>query len=78
MSNSTLVCSRDGLPVHGVRDSYRHSLGGKTGAIPPSRKHKPVPVLRTEYDKAYGFDTPRDEAMALIERFRRMDREING
>jgi hypothetical protein len=78
-SNSVLVCSRDGLPVHDVgKAGYRHSLGGNTGAIPPSRKHKPVPVLREDFNRAYGLDTPREEALMLIEGFRRQDKEING
>lgn len=79
MSNSVLVCARDGLPVHGVgRNGYRHSLGGRTGAIPERRRHKPVPVLRTEYDRAFGLNTPREEALELVGRFRALDQQING
>lgn len=78
MSTSVLVCAQDGLPVHGVAGVYRHSLGGKTGAIPASKKHKPVPVLRTDYDRAYDISTPPEMARMLLARFRAANEEING
>jgi hypothetical protein len=79
MSSSVLVCGHSGcgLPVHAIRSSYRHSLGGNTGAILAHRKHKPVPVLRADYDRAYAWDTPPEEARALLAGFRALDREVN-
>lgn len=77
---SEFVCGHRacGLPVHGFRNGWRHSLGGGTGPIPASQKHKPVPVLRAEWDRAFALGTPREEAMALLAKFRAADQEING
>lgn len=79
MSNSILVCGRSGcgLPVHSFVNSWKHSLGGRTGAIPAHRRHKPVPVLRADHDRACAWDTPPEEARALLAGFRARDREIN-
>lgn len=78
MSDSVLVCWRDGIPVTGCRGGYRHALGGKTGAIPPSKRHKPVPMLREEFSRAFSVGTPREEALAIAERMRALDKSING
>jgi hypothetical protein len=78
MSNSDFVCWRDGIPVTGARKGWRHALGGKTGAIPRHRKHKPVPMLRTEFDYCFAIDTPGDAAREIAERMKAKDREING
>ena len=75
MSNSRFVCAKDGIPVTTCRDAWRHALGGKTGAIPKHRRHKPVPVLRDEYERAFGIDTPVAEARALLEKFRQLEAE---
>jgi hypothetical protein len=80
MSTSQFVCGHRGcgVPLSTHRDSWRHALGGKTGAIPPSRRHKPVPVLRSDYDRAFDLGTPADEARELLAGFRAQDSEING
>lgn len=81
MSNSRLVCGHSGcgLPVHAAgSNGWRHSLGGRTGPIPGHRKHKPVPVAREVYNQAFALDTPRDEAIRLLEKFRWLDRKINS
>lgn len=78
MSTSLFVCAKDGLPVHGARDGWRHALGGGTGPIPQSRKHKPVPVLRADFDRAYALSTPPEEARALLAQFRADNARING
>lgn len=80
MSNSIFVCGHRGcgLPVTTHRSSWRHALGGRTGAIPAHRKHKAVPVYRTEYDRAFAPDTPLPEARALVQKFRSLDTAVNG
>jgi hypothetical protein len=78
MSDSHFVCWRDGLPVASARDGWRHALGGKTGSIPPSTAHKPVPIPREEYELAFAGDTPREVAYPIFERMRRSDKRING
>jgi hypothetical protein len=75
MSTSQFVCWKDGLPVHQAGPGWRHALGGRTGAIPPSRKHRPVVCPREEYDRAYGLHTPRDEARAIAEKYNRIARD---
>jgi hypothetical protein len=70
------VCAKDGLPVTTHRHAWRHALGGKTGAIPRHRRHRPVPVLRTEYERAFGISTPAEEARALLAKFRRIEAEM--
>lgn len=79
MSNSQFVCGHPGcgLPVHGWSTGWKHSLGGRTGAIPPRRAHKPVPVLRTDYDRLADPYTPPTESRELAARFRELDRQIN-
>jgi hypothetical protein len=79
VSTSQFVCGHAGcgLPVHGGR-AWQHSLGGGTGAIPARKKHKPVPVPRTEYDRLSAMDTPIAECRALAAKFRQLDHEING
>jgi hypothetical protein len=59
MSMSQYVCWRDGLPVHSVRSGWRHSLGGRTGAIPASKRHYPVPVARELYNEAFSIHVTR-------------------
>jgi hypothetical protein len=78
VSNSRFVCARDGIPLTDCYYGFRHALGGKTGPMSKHRKHKPVPVLRTDYNRAFGIDTPLDEARALVAQFRDVDRRING
>jgi hypothetical protein len=69
VSTSQFVCWRDGLPVTTHRGAWRHALGGKTGAIPAHRKHKPVVCPRAEYDRAFAIDTPGDEARAIAAKY---------
>jgi hypothetical protein len=78
VSTSQFVCARDGIPLSGTFYGFRHALGGNTGAILSHRRHKPVPVLRTDYDRAFSLHTPLEEARALCARFREADKEING
>jgi hypothetical protein len=79
VSDSRLVCSRDGIPVTTCRgDAWRHALGGKTGAIPKRKRHRPVPVLRTDYDRAFAWDTPVAEARWLLANFRELERQVAG
>lgn len=78
MSSSTYVCARDGIPVHGSRDGWRHALGGRTGAIPRHRRHYPVPVLRADYDRAFAIDTPVEEAREMLREFRELDEYWQG
>lgn len=71
MSNSQFVCWKDGAPVHSFRNSWKHSLGGRTGAIPAHRKHRPVPILRSLYDEAYSPNVTRErfqQIRAIAER----------
>lgn len=77
-SNSLLVCWRDGIPVYGHRNGWRHALGGRTGAIPPGKRHYPVPVLRTAYEEALSVTVTRErfweisaECNALDEKMQR-------
>lgn len=72
--SSELVCARCGISVHQASNGWRHTLGGKTGAIPAHMRHYPVPVLRTDFERAFGIHTPADEARAILERFRSEDR----
>ena len=69
MSASQFVCWKDGLPVTTHRGSWRHALGGKTGAIPAHRRHKPVPCPRAEYERAFALGTPLDEARAIAAKY---------
>jgi hypothetical protein len=80
MSASLFVCAHRGcgIPLSTHRRAWRHALGRMTGAIPPSRRHKPVPVLREDYDRAYGLRTPVEEARALLAKFRAQDEEIQN
>lgn len=72
MSDSHFVCWKDGLPVTTHRGSWRHALGGKTGAIPPSKRHRPVVIERALYERAYGLHTPVNEARAIAEKYNRI------
>lgn len=65
MSSSRFVCFKDGLPVTMSRGAWRHALGGKTGAIPKHRKHRPVVIERSEYERFSDPGTPLDEARAI-------------
>lgn len=70
MASSTWVCAKDGLPVTHTYYGWRHALGGKTGAIPKHRRHRPVVVARAEYERLNDPATPLDEARAIAERWR--------
>jgi hypothetical protein len=70
MSTSQFVCWKDGLPVTTHRNSWRHALGGKTGAIPAHRKHRPVVCPREEYERFCSPGTPLAEARAIAEKYR--------
>ena len=70
MSNSQFVCWKDGLPVTGARNAWRHALGGKTGAIPAHRKHVPVVCPREEYERFCDPATPLAEARAIAAKYR--------
>lgn len=78
MSDSQFVCWRDGIPLSTHRGSWRHALGRQTGAIPPRRRHKPVPISRAEYDHCFAMSTPPDEARAIAARMREEDARINA
>lgn len=65
MSASQFVCWKDGLPVHAFRNTWKHSLGGRTGAIPKHRQHRPVVCPREEYERAFHPDTPLAESRAI-------------
>jgi hypothetical protein len=71
MSNSQFVCWKDGIPVTTHRGSWRHALGGKTGAIPKHKKHTPVPCPREEYERAFAPDTPLDVSRAIAAKYTR-------
>lgn len=73
MSKSQFVCWKDGLPVTGHRNSWRHALGGGTGSIPPSKKHHPVVISREEYDKFNSLETPPEISRAIAERMRMVE-----
>ena len=73
MSTSQFVCWRDGLPVTTHRGSWRHALGGKTGAIPAQRRHAPVVCPREEYDRAFHPDTPLAESRAIALKYSRQE-----
>lgn len=82
-SKSVLVCWRCGEAVYdwhafGGRGAYKHALGGKTGAMPKRLAHKPVPILRGEFDRCFAWDTPVQEARAIADRMSAEDERING
>jgi hypothetical protein len=69
MSTSQFVCFKDGLPVHQAGRGWRHALGGKTGAIPPSRRHRPVPCPRAEYELCFNPSTPGEVSRAIAAKY---------
>lgn len=69
MSTSQFVCFKDGLPVTTSRGTWRHALGGKTGAIPRHRRHRPVVCPRAEYERCFALETPAAEARAIIAKY---------
>jgi hypothetical protein len=78
MSTSAFVCWRDGLPVHSMRNGWRHSLGGGTGAIPASRKHYPVPVARSLYDEAFSISVTRARFLEIKAAAQALDDEMQA
>ena len=73
MSDSYFVCWRDGIPVHGARNGWRHSLGGRTGAIPAHRRHYPVPVPRALYEEAFSMRVTRERFLEIREECNALD-----
>jgi hypothetical protein len=71
MSNSRYVCFLDGIPVTTHCGAWRHALGGKTGAIPAHKRHRPVVIERAEWERFTDINTPLDECRAIAARFRR-------
>jgi hypothetical protein len=73
---SLYVCWRDGLPVTTSRGAWRHAMGGATGAIPPRRRHAPVPVERAEYELFCAPGTPLEVCRAIAARMKAADLAI--
>lgn len=78
MSDSLFVCWRDGAPVTTHRGSWRHALGGNTGAIPEHKKHRPVVIERTLYEWAFAPDTPPEASRKIAALMKAEDERVNG
>jgi hypothetical protein len=68
MSTSQFVCWKDGIAITTSRGSWRHALGGRTGAIPHSKRHAPVVISREEYDLCFAPGTPPAVSRAIAAR----------
>lgn len=70
MSKSQFVCFKCGLAVYGFRGGWKHQSGGRNPKTPAHRRHVPVVCPREEYERAFALDTPRDEARAIVAKYR--------
>lgn len=71
--SSQFVCWRDGIPVYGHRRGWQHKLNGRTGAIPRSRRHYPVPVLRSLFEEAFSMRVSRARFLEIKEEADQLD-----